>query len=516
MALPETTPEAPRFADAFVIFSVTILSLAIGAWFLLRLQLPLWSGTVAALAVYTVLLALHLAVRRSLLSDPAPADGGGWVSHAMARAEAERAAAGPAAAEAPPRPEAGTVPPPRVPDEEARRWGQAAVPDPRELGPGRTPDPFHFRPLREPGQAAPAGRTPVAQPQGPGRRAEAPPEVSVEAIQDLIKKLADELNTAPGGERAGPKAQSAPPDARRARPEPPPARRGEPRPPAPSEGKSARDVRPPAWPRAEAPQETGASPAVPPALNPQVGRIAEAVAAQRMEVLLEPIHALAEGRPRHVEISLRLITADGTALEQAEIARAARGTGLMARIDAARMVRTARVARRLGDRGRQGSVLTLVDASSLTDEAFLACAAAEPGKPTGMNLVLSFAQGEVRTFAPGHVQALKRLASVGLRFALEEMTDLDMDFAALKAMGLEFVKLDAPSFLEGLPGAGGGRVPASDICRLLADFGLTVIVGRIEDDWLLARILGFGVLFGKGTLFGGPKLVKPEVVAAAA
>ena len=56
-------------------------------------------------------------------------------------------------------------------------------------------------------------------------------------------------------------------------------------------------------------------------------------------------------------------------------------------------------------------------------------------------------------------------------------------------------------------------MPASDICRHLADFGLSLIVGRIEDDWLLARILGFGVMFGKGTLFGGPRLVKDEVVA---
>ena len=107
------------------------------------------------------------------------------------------------------------------------------------------------------------------------------------------------------------------------------------------------------------------------------------------------------------------------------------------------------------------------------------------------------------------------LAAAGFRFALEEVTDLDMDFGALKAMGFEFVELDAPVFLEGLPAA-GGRIPASDICRHLSDFGLTLIVGRIEDDWLLARILGFGVLFGKGTLFGGPSLVKAEVVASRA
>jgi cyclic-di-GMP phosphodiesterase TipF (flagellum assembly factor) len=121
--------------------------------------------------------------------------------------------------------------------------------------------------------------------------------------------------------------------------------------------------------------------------------------------------------------------------------------------------------------------------------------------------------------APGELfanaTALAGLSAAGFRFALEEVTDLDMDFATLACMGFGFIKLAAPVFLEGLP-VPGGRIPASDICRYLADFGLTLIVGRIEDDWLLARILGFGVLFGKGTLFGGPKLVKGDVFTGSA
>ena len=66
-------------------------------------------------------------------------------------------------------------------------------------------------------------------------------------------------------------------------------------------------------------------------------------------------------------------------------------------------------------------------------------------------------------------------------------------------------------FLEGLAAA-GGRVAASDLGRFFGDIGLTLIVARIEDDWMLARILGFGVQSGMGGLFGGPKLVKAEVV----
>src|SRR5262249_36392873 len=86
-AIPDTAADGPPFADAFVIFAVPVLSLAIGAWFLLRLNLAVWSGTVAALAVDTLLLAVHLAVRRSLLAQPAPAHAAGWVGHARARAE---------------------------------------------------------------------------------------------------------------------------------------------------------------------------------------------------------------------------------------------------------------------------------------------------------------------------------------------------------------------------------------------------------------------------------------------
>ena len=103
----------------------------------------------------------------------------------------------------------------------------------------------------------------------------------------------------------------------------------------------------------------------------------------------------------------------------------------------------------------------------------------------------------------------------GFGFALEDVTDLEMDFGRLKALGFEFVKLDAQVFLDGMQ-APGGCIPAADICRYLSEFGLSLIVGAIEDDWLLAKIMGFGVLLGKGTLFGGPRLIKAMEPGAAA
>ena len=525
----------------FVIFAVTVLSLAAGAGLLAQLGLAVWWAMVGALAIYAALLTLHLVARRSFAAlDQAatdrlqaqidalmlPPDG----SEASHQAHENFAMPDRAAALDDPLPGSWKIAP-----AEMRAEPSHALPDARE------PAPFDFRPLRAPSLELPgAGPTPdmgahVEPATEAPASAELPrldAEVNVEYIQELIKKLADELN--------GP-VQAPLPEAKPA---------AEPTSAADTEamiGRSvaalettARGMRTPAhrapesdasgasapasswWPTAvaaEAPSATTGMPQAPgtrpPTLNPQLARIAEAVAAERIEVLLEPIQALSEGRPRHYEISVRLRTADGAALEQCDFVRAAHGSGLMPRIDAERMIRAARVARRLGERGRHGSVLSAIAGESLADAEFVGTASSNPGDGR-MNLVLSFAQSEVRNFTAGHAEALGRLAAAGFGFALEEVTDLDMDFGGLKAMGFEFVKLDAPVFLEGLQAPGGVRIPASDICRHLSDYGLTLIVGRIEDDWLLARILGFGVLFGKGTLFGGPKLVKPEVVATPA
>jgi hypothetical protein len=214
----------------------------------------------------------------------------------------------------------------------------------------------------------------------------------VEHVQELIKKLADELNTATPpagvGERAAPPRAPDPDaminrsvDALEATARSMHARRrtktptGAPPPDGPA-GKV------PAWPPAPSTtpgQVRGpAKGPTPPQLNPQLARIAEAVAAERMEVLLEPIHALIEGRPRHFEVSTRLLTADGAAINPSEYLAAARGCGLMPRIDAAKMTRAARIAARLGQRGREGSVLASITGDSLTDQAFVEAAAAGP------------------------------------------------------------------------------------------------------------------------------------------
>ena len=501
-----------RFADAFVIFSVTVLSMALGAWFLLQLGLSLWPGMAAALTVYTVLLLLHLLVRRSLL------DAGGedareemqWIAGEpdLAAAEDERRERPPFAA-----------------DGEPSERLSSGLENPHALPDPSTEIAFHYRP-RDAGGSLGGTRVATraaANPAPPRGAAEtwqsAPPsspsEKNVELIQDLIKKLADELSdvpaspsppTAAAGEledamiaRSLAALDTAAASMRAAAGEPPNETAG---------GWWPTAVAPPSGRGPEAaPSRAPAAAAAPPLPNAQISRAAEAIAANRMETLLEPIQALNEGRARHFEISARFLAADGAAIDTSALER----TGLIARMDAAGVIRAARVAHRLGERGREGNVLTRIAAESLADPGFIDAVVQQARAARGMGLILALSQAAARTLTDIQISGLNALTTAGCRFALEEVGDLKVDFASLKALGFAFVKLEAPVFLEGLAAA-SGRVAASDLVRFLGDYGLTLIVARIEDDWMLARILGFGVQFGMGGLFGGPKLVKAEVV----
>jgi cyclic-di-GMP phosphodiesterase TipF (flagellum assembly factor) len=517
LATPE--PLYVRLGDAFVILSATLLSLASGAWLIARFGFDLSSAILAALGAYCTLLVVHLLARRLMQGhDAEDREAGDGDVHWQT---------GGAAFDTPLARQAGEGERPPLPDDvPAPRTHAGAWPEPLPMPLAEQPEAsqaFKFRPSRIP--YFEAGDQPEpAKPGQPASEAQdlearlAPSEINVEVIQDLIKKLADELNGPAGRDAQADGGAAAPlaaePDAMIGRSiaaldTASRAMRG-------THAGAGEALPPPAAARGDVPDWWPTTPAVadggPPPLDPQLARIAEAIVAERFEVLIEPIHALAEGRPRHYEVSMRLLTSDGGALEQADYMRAAQSSELLPHIDAARMLRAARVARKLGERGRQGSVLSAMAGDSITDNEFLDIAAQQTADDGRMRLVLSFSQSDARTFTPAHAEALGAMAASGFGFALEDVTDLEMDFGRLKAIGFEFVKLDAKVFLDGLQ-APGGCVPAADICRYLSDFGLALIVGSIEDDWLLARVMGFGVLLGKGTLFGGRRLVKAEAVA---
>lgn len=237
--------------------------------------------------------------------------------------------------------------------------------------------------------------------------------------------------------------------------------------------------------------------------------IKDALVAGRVDVLLDPILTLKDRKPRHFEVSLRLKDESGEILDVHGSHNTGAGRAILPIIDRVNVERTAQVALRLECRGRQGALFSRISAESLTADKFLdgVANAYQTRESFSGQLVMTFSQADIRRFGNREWESLAELADQGFRYAVSSVTDLDMDFRALKESGFDFVKLDADVFLLGLM-TGETRVPARDICRYLADIGLTLIVGRIDDEQIAARIFGFGVLFGQGQMFGGPRPVK--------
>jgi cyclic-di-GMP phosphodiesterase TipF (flagellum assembly factor) len=243
--------------------------------------------------------------------------------------------------------------------------------------------------------------------------------------------------------------------------------------------------------------------------------LSDAIKAGRIDVRLEPILGLEDQQTRHYEVSVRLRDATGAPMDVNGSGPDLRGTGLLPLFDSVRVTRTAAVARRLEERGKSGSIFSSFNGESVVDEGFLGELAETLHQRASLaaQLVLSFTQNDVRGFAAAEWDSLADMRALGFRFALSDITDLDMDFEALAEQGFAFVKLDADVFLRGLPTA-NGVIPSSDVCRHLAKLGLTLVVEHIDNEDKLARIFGFGVLLGQGQLFGGPRPVRSDVVSA--
>lgn len=342
------------------------------------------------------------------------------------------------------------------------------------------------------------GRTPAQDSQA-GRRP--PREADVEMIQGLIKKLADEVNASTM------KRDGETGEARAAAEKVIAASVGALKTTAESMRASEDAAR-----RSQAVAPDANAPRRPPAASAKLSALAEALTAGRVEVLLDPIVDFNASRPRHFEVFVRLRDGAGNVLDAQARDGDLGGSGMLPRLDGARVAHAAQIAMRFGERA--DALFSTVSGEALGTDKFLdgVAAAYRTRHEVAGQLVLTFAQSDVRGFGTREWRALEGFARLGFRYALADVSDLDMDFEELAEKGFDFVKLDAEVFLKGLPAGADVVIPASDICRHLAGLGISVIVGRMTDEYVAAKIFGFGVLYGQGTLFGGPKAVRRDVL----
>jgi cyclic-di-GMP phosphodiesterase TipF (flagellum assembly factor) len=243
--------------------------------------------------------------------------------------------------------------------------------------------------------------------------------------------------------------------------------------------------------------------------------ISEALAKGQVEVHLQPIVALPQRRTRGYEALVRLRLDEKTLLLPSEFLTTVEERGFGPTLDALVLTRALAIARHLG--GKPGELFVSCNFSAATWGASRALAALarilEKYQEHIGNLVIEVPQRVFRTLEPASLGLLGAMSANGVRFALDNVSDLRFDPISLHDRGVRFVKVPAALLLAESRSGASADIAVPDLSAHLARGSIQLIADEVEDDPMVADMLDLGIGFGQGIVFSPPRPVRAEVFA---
>lgn len=235
--------------------------------------------------------------------------------------------------------------------------------------------------------------------------------------------------------------------------------------------------------------------------------VREALRLDRIDVYLQPIVSLPQRRKRFYECFTRIRDAEGNVIGPGQYIDIAERAGLVSAIDNMLLFRCVQLIRRSQQRKYDTAFYCNISATTLGDTQFFNdftdFVAENPD--LAPKLHFEFGQADIETAPPEAQQNLARLADLGFRFSLDQVTHFDFNFAALADRDFRFVKVHADRLLNP-PENLLDDIDPRDLRASLDRAGIDMIVERIETDEQLLDLLDYDVDYGQGYLFGEPRL----------
>ena len=224
----------------------------------------------------------------------------------------------------------------------------------------------------------------------------------------------------------------------------------------------------------------------------------------RIDLVLQPIVSLPQRRRRFYECFSRLRTEDGAMILPEQYIALAERAGLITSIDNMLLFRCIQLVRKIHNRNQDIDFFCNLSPHTLVDENFFNdfVAFLEGNKELASHLVFEFAQGDFARWSEVGARLLDRLAALGCRFSLDQVTDLKFDPAKLAARHVRFLKIESGILLNQMQDSVG-------MLRALRRHQIDLIVEKVEDESRLLEILDYDIDFGQGFLFGEPRLARP-------
>ncbi|HYM18015.1 MAG TPA: EAL domain-containing protein [Micropepsaceae bacterium] len=234
----------------------------------------------------------------------------------------------------------------------------------------------------------------------------------------------------------------------------------------------------------------------------------------RIDLYLQPIVSLPQRKVRFYEALSRLRSEDGGIIMPAQYIKVAAPAGLMSVVDNLLLFRCVQVVRHLTQKQREAAVFCNISGHTLSDAEFFPqfLDFLHHNRDLAGHIVFEFDQTSILRAGAGEEANLRYLSSLGFKLSMDQVTKLDLDFAKLKRLGFNFLKVRAETLISGMKAA-QAAVAAEDLKDLLARNGINLIAERIEEEKSVVQLLDFQVDFGQGYLFGEPRPIRDVVDA---
>ena len=230
-------------------------------------------------------------------------------------------------------------------------------------------------------------------------------------------------------------------------------------------------------------------------------RIEDALAHGRFVVHYQPVVKLASGEPIHFEALVRMLGDEGELIPPAEFLGQAERFGLMPRID----LWVVEEVLSLLSLGGESRVFVNLSGASLSDEKLLATIEEKilGAKIARGRLAFEITESTAITDLNATRRWIGRLKTLGCLFALDDFGVGFSSFAYLKALPVDFIKIDR-SFVRDVATNATTRAVVEAVRSVARSLGKGVIAEGVESDGLAELLLELGIEHAQGFKWGKP------------
>ncbi len=239
--------------------------------------------------------------------------------------------------------------------------------------------------------------------------------------------------------------------------------------------------------------------------------VRRALALNKLELHMQPVVSLPMRKPRFYEALTRLKRDDGSLITPDIFLPVCRKNSFLPMLDRLSIHEAFTLMRRLADRGKPVDCFCNLSLQSLADGDFFSHLRDlfEQNRDLAEHIILEFSQSDYRQFGLLEDETLQSLRSMGFRFSVDQITNLNTDFDALARKGVQFAKVAAPVLTHRDAGRGLDIHPA-DFSRVLSRKGLDLVVTHVETEAVLVDLIDFSIQLAQGDHFAPAMPLRPS------